>query len=241
MNHEIFLKQANEFIRQPIKRKIGCDLDGVVVDSHKLTSRGVRLATGVDVARYFELGIRTDYWVDNWPEIVAIPGGQEFVRKIFASTYVFRYSPAIKGSVEALNRLRLQGHEIYFATARPMVVAEEPTKEWFRTHGLSWACDRVYFADQVRNGGSYKDKIATPLSLEVFIDDSAETMSGFKADLALKLVPTRDWNRGKNIGVGSQFVADWEEIESKINSLTKNYIMSYNITDACRQKINRIN
>jgi phosphoglycolate phosphatase-like HAD superfamily hydrolase len=209
----------NEVLRQPVKRRIGCDLDGVVVDSHVLTSRGIKLATGVDVARFFELGIRNDYWVDNWPEIMAVPGGQEFVRKMFTSSYVFRYSPAIKGAVEALNRLRLQGHEIYFATARPMAIAEEPTKEWFRTHGLAWASDRVYFADQIRNGGSHKNQIATSLNLEVFIDDSAETMSGFEAELALKLVPIRDWNRDKDIGVGSQFVANWEEIESKINSL----------------------
>lgn len=209
-----------EVIRQPVKRRIGCDLDGVVVDSHKLTSRGIKLATGVDVAHLFALGLRTDYWVDNWPEIVAIPGGQEFVRKIFASKYMFRNSPAIEGAVEALNRLFLQGHEIYFATARPMAIAEEPTREWFRTHDLAWACERVYFADQIRNGGSHKEKIVTSLGLEVFIDDSAETMSGFKVDLALKLVPIRDWNRDKNIGLGSQFVANWEEIENKINSLT---------------------
>jgi hypothetical protein len=56
--------------------------------------------------------------------------------------------------------------------------------------------------------------------LEVFIDDSIETMEAFKAKLALKLVPVCSWNRNKRIGKDTEFVSSWPEIEKKINRLT---------------------
>jgi uncharacterized protein len=151
---------------------------------------------------------------------MAISGGPEFVQWIYTSDYIFRNAPAIEGAIDSLNNLHEQGHEVFFATSRPLKIASRPTKDWFILHDLDWACERVYFADEIKNGGSHKAKIASTLGLEIFVDDSAETMANFEAKLALKLVPVRDWNRDMNIGEGAEFVATWQDIENRINSLT---------------------
>jgi phosphoglycolate phosphatase-like HAD superfamily hydrolase len=202
------------------KRKIGFDLDGVVVNIYPLVYEGVKMVLGVDMETVFRTDKQRSYWVDTWPEIMAIPGGPEFVQWIYTSDYVFRNAPAIDGAIETLNNLNAQGHEVYFATSRPLKIASRPTKDWFSTHDLGWACDRIYFADQIKNGGSHKAKVASTLGLEIFVDDSAETIANFEVNLALKLVPVRDWNRDQDIGMGAEFVSSWQEIENKINNLT---------------------
>lgn len=202
-----------------MKRKIGFDLDGVVVNIYPLVYEGIKSVLGVDLESFFKLDKGRSYWVDTWPEIKAISGGPEFVHWIYTSPYIFRNAPAIDGAIETLNRLQAQGHEIYFATSRPKVIASSPTKDWFRAHDLTWACERVFFADQIKNGGSHKAKIASTYGLEVFVDDSAETIANFGAELALKLVPIRDWNRDMNIGLGAEFVVTWQDIENRINNL----------------------
>jgi len=209
-----------ESLRLPIKRKIGCDLDGVVVNIHPMIFRGIKMVLGVDVDNLFKTGKRTDYWIDNWPEIKALAGGPEFVRRICTSSYIYRHAPPVDLAVPTLNRLHEQGHDIYFVTSRPKETSTEATMAWFYDHQMEWAAGRVYFADEVIKGASFKDSVVSSLCLEVFIDDSIETMEAFKAKLALKLVPVCSWNRNKRIGKDTEFVSSWPEIEKKINRLT---------------------
>lgn len=166
---EIF--QPEEIQEIPGVLRIGVDLDANVDDIDTWTCRLVKRGLGVDIKSVLEQR-PVNFWLDEWPEIKAIPHGPAFVNQLFSRTFIYENAIPIKGAIETINSWRKQEHEIWFITARSKDSLGQVTLDWLEKHELGWAKDKILFSEGERV--DFKAQQAEMLDLHVFIEDHAK-------------------------------------------------------------------
>ena len=130
---------------------------------------------------------------------------EEFWRKNLVSL--------IENSVEVINKLKEEGHNIIIITARwneDYCDSEKHTKEWLKKYNISY--DKLY------TGAETKKQIAIDEKLDLFIDDSirnCEDVSSaniesylFASKINIKNPKSQNFN----------ILYTWDEVYEKINS-----------------------
>lgn len=100
--------------------------------------------------------------------------------------------PPFEDSAFALARLHVwqtfNVHDIYFVTARHGIKVKQQTENWLKYHGMLQPT--VLITDQ-------KDKIASALGLDIYLDDSMDNINkvALHAVNTLPVLYTREWNK----------------------------------------------
>lgn len=201
--------------------RIGVDLDGCVDDLFDYASRLIKKKLGVDFNTVIEKG-PVNFYLDEWPEIKRIPGGEVFVREIFKKPDVYKHARPVPWAIRTLNKWNQQDHQIWLITARPKEIVKEITLKWLRDHNLGWAKKRILFTGySYKERANFKSKVAQELDLHVFIEDHAEAVRAVdSASMLVKLVLKYPWNMAEDIGKKAKFVKDWQEIDKIIQELS---------------------
>ena len=138
--------------------KIGIDMDGVLCDFVK----------GYNKLAKAELGIDLPYPATTWNWHLDNGMTQAQADKLWeiikATTFHGTLHP-LEGameSIERLNKLSVQGHEVYFITNRSGAMAKFYAEMWLRFHGMDTPTVLI---------AKHKGPIADGLQLDVFVDD----------------------------------------------------------------------
>jgi predicted secreted acid phosphatase len=208
-------KKSSEVLR------IGVDLDGCVDDLFDYASLLIKKKLGVDFKAIIKKG-PVNFYLDEWPEIKRVPGGQVFVREIFKKSDVYKHARPVPGAVKILNKWKKQGHQIWLITARPKKITGKITLKWLEDNNLGWAKKRILFTGySYKERANFKSKVAQELDLHVFIEDHAEAVRAIdSSSMIIKLVLKYPWNMVEDIGRKAKFVKDWQEMDKIIQKLS---------------------
>ncbi len=144
----------------------------------------------------------------------------------FGLRYFFTYCkkwPPRKNSVEIINRLKGEGHQLYEITARKFVTQNNPLgrysgylfRRWIKKHGFNF--DDIYFCSE---DNAPEDKLngCKKYAADIMIDDSPE--------IAVKLADNGitvllfDTGYNKNVNYKNIIrVYDWNDVYEKIQNL----------------------
>lgn len=200
------------------KLKIGVDLDGTVVDFNeslrKELIKKIKFDTNSKPAP-------VPYYINQWPEIKAIPNGPEEVIRLSSIPLAYQKAKPIKDAIKSLNIIRGLGHELWFITARPKSLTQT-TIDWFKKYGLAWAVPNLIVCDALFSDRAKAKSLACrKAGTEILIDDHAEIIRNIVCPtIKLKLLLSYPWNIGEEVGPNAYFCKDWQEIIDKIKMLT---------------------
>jgi len=194
--------------------RIGVDLDGIVVDFPGSLRKELIKTIGYD---FYSKPAPVSFYINEWPEIKAIPGGSEEVVRISQDQSAYKKAKPIHDAIKSLNTLRELGHELWFITARPKNLTQT-TIDWFEQYDLAWAIPNLIVCDALFSDRAKAKSIACNAhEIEILIDDQAETIKNIVCpSLKLKLLIAYPWNVGEQIGPKAYFCKDWQEILDRI-------------------------
>ena len=168
---------------------IGCDVDGVLAEfvAPYITllngMQGVQLPVASDTYPpswnfHRDAGIHPDDIEASWRHIT---GGRFF--------WNLPPMPMACLALATLKRFELNGHAVYFITARPGQSAKEQTEDWLDVYGFQRPT--VIITDD-------KGPVAKALNLDVFIDDKPEhciSVAAYAPDCQV-FMPMQPYNQG---------------------------------------------
>ncbi len=221
MLNEVF--RAKEILEKPGILRIGVDLDANVVDLMDPAHQLIKETLGVDVEQRLKEG-PADFFLEQWPEIQSIPGGPEFVMRIYEEPFVYEEAKPIPGSVEVLNKWKQEDHEIWFISARPKKTLEQVTITWLDKYNLGWGKEKLLLFSSEKSRIEFKENEAKRLKLHVFIEDHGPTVKVVdSSSMMVKLVLAYSWNVNENIGFESAFIynQDWQEMDRVIQGMSR--------------------
>lgn len=208
--------ESNEFFR-PLR--IGVDIDSTIFNINPWLRKIIKKGLHFDI---FQVQKFT-YNLERWPEILARPNGEKFIKLLFAHPYIYENAKPLPGAIETLNLWRSQGHEMWFPTARPQHLLKKTTLNSFSLHGLGWATDRIIFADSfASNRSDFKKRVVQEFGLQVLIDDHAETLKNVcSVSLESKIGLRWPWNKDEDVG-DALLVDNWEQIAEIVSKIANN-------------------
>jgi hypothetical protein len=113
--------------------------------------------------------------------------------------------PPFPGSVETLQKLDGDGHDIYYITARPEKHGER-TKEWMRERGFPVRDERFFYGMQDEE----KLHIIKGLSLDYYADDKPAVLETLKDEDMHIFVKDQSYNRH----VEFDRIIDWNDFHT---------------------------
>lgn len=169
--------------------RIGFDIDGVLADFNAAFINRVIDVTDVDYfpPRPFDIpmwdypqhyGYSAEAVGKVWDNIIADP---TFWQNLFAYPYTWEALGEATKLVEA-------GHDIYFVTSRPGVIAKQQTERWLAMAGFD-ALPTVLIS-------SHKGLVARALKLDFYIDDRWDNALDVAVTRTKTFMVTRPWNQG---------------------------------------------
>ena len=159
-----------------LKRRVGCDVDGVLacfvtgfadrlaeIAGDKVVNGAVLRQLAKDTAAF------PTVW--DWPQLHGYTNDD--VRAAWESVEqddtFWQNLPVIEPeAVELLNALAMDGHEVYFLTARLGIKAKWQTEQWLLAHGM--LMPTVIITEQ-------KAPVAKALELDCYIDDKLSNVN----------------------------------------------------------------
>ena len=199
-----------------ISMRIGIDFDDVVADSISFIVRLHNERYGTSLTRESMTSWRfEEVWGTTLEE--AIRRTNEF----FAEDQVTGVAP-VAGSVEAIKKLKEQGHELYILTGRSENDVEE-TERWIKHH-FPDVFKGVHYGNffTLNKNHVFRKKLDTcrELGIEVLIEDNDKTALECAAAGIKVFLITTPWNKNFKTTPNIQRVHSWEEI-------LKNYLESF--------------
>jgi 5'(3')-deoxyribonucleotidase len=175
--------------------RIGVDVDGVLADFNSSFIERVIKVTGID---RFGKGYVPTTW--NYPESVGY--SSEEVSAVWGDIkgdpYFWRNLPPYEHTGQVLtylSHLQHVGHDVYFITARPGIVAKKQTEEWLqhksRLQYLAAPSPTVLISND-------KGGCASVLSLDIYVDDRVENVfavSGERGSKCVTFMFRQPWNK----------------------------------------------
>lgn len=197
---------------------IAVDLDGIVVDFHGSLRNELIKTINYDL---FSKPAPFSYFVDEWPEVKAIPNGPKEVNRLASIPITYQKALPVKKSLSSLSLLKKMGHDLWFVTARPKNLTQT-TKDWFKKYSLDWGIEKIIICDALFSDRAKAKSIACQkIKANVIIDDHAETIRNIVCpSLKLKLLLAYPWNISEKVGPNAYFCQDWTEIVKKISFLS---------------------
>ncbi|MFS0575398.1 HAD family acid phosphatase [Sporosarcina sp. 179-K 3D1 HS] len=121
----------------------------------------------------------------------------------------FTSCPAYPDAVETLQRLEMEGHEIYYITARPKEYGER-TMDWMIDNGFPVRKDRFFY------GMKDEDKvhIIKELKLDFYFDDKPAVLETLSTDTLQVFAKCQSYNRHLDI----PRITNWSELFEVIES-----------------------
>lgn len=216
------LKKTGEEILGNLR--IGVDLDENVVDLVATIRPLILKKLSVDV------GLASDFYFQEWEPIKNIPGGSEFVEKIFQREQIYEEANPVIGAPEVLNKWKAYGHQIWFITARAEKL-RQVTMEWLGKNQLDWAKKYLLFRNSFEEDRvSFKACEVSRLNLHIFIEDQAEAVRNVSSpSMMVKLVLRYPWNIKEEIGCKAEFVETWNQIDRIVQEATRSHSLSHTL------------
>lgn len=171
---------------------VGLDLDGVVfsyVNNIREEVRAWQLAKGLEAPEIIHARLDDPTSLEIWKMYLRWGiNDEEFleINRIAAAEGRLYRGPIEPGWIEALTKLRDQGHSVHIVTAR-FEGAPGPTSEWLIEHEVPH--DALTFA---------KDK--SKLGLDLLIDDRHENIRDWVATGRPGILYSQPWNEHSNTG-----------------------------------------
>src|SRR4030042_6546466 len=215
MSHpeNLTLKESQEI---PGILRIGVDLDANVNDIDTWVCRLVKRGLGVDVRSILEQR-PVNFWLDDWPEIKAIPNGPAFIKELFRKSFIYDNAIPIEGAIEKLNQWREQRHQIWFITARSEETLGQETLNWFERNSLAWGQERIFFSDGDRV--EFKTRQSQNFDLHLLIEDPGPpTREAGSLSIMAKLVLKYPWNMAEEIGFQAIYLNNWQEMDEMVQT-----------------------
>lgn len=134
--------------------RIGIDIDGTVCDNNQRFLDIMNKATNKNLTL-------DDQYTFSLEELYGV--SREFVRSVYTAEadYVFGTAPALEGAVDVITRLRHEGAEVLFVTARDPRFFDV-TVRWLRSVNMPY--DRIVLEPR-------KEKAVIKYEIDVFVDD----------------------------------------------------------------------
>ena len=183
--------------------RIGVDLDDVVCSYVPALLQFINTQHGTEY---------TVADVKQWNIHECIEREEQFVK---AAMDHFMYSGGfsnlqpIPGAIETINRLKNNGHQIYFITSRSSKATHD-TYEWMDAHGLG--IENIFFD---------RDKawVAKRLGLDMFVDDNLSNLDAISERGIETICFDHPWNRTFGRRAHMRY-HKWEDIYNHIEDTT---------------------
>jgi uncharacterized HAD superfamily protein len=151
------------------RKRIGLDLDGVLVNFYDAYEGAIRRETGRDL---FPTRAKDEYpptW--DWPEYHGY--SQAEIRDVWQAIHAdpefwYRLEPLPDWHV-AYQLIRANVHDVYFITARPTESALAETQRWLAVHGGTSTSATTLISP-------HKGLCAKALDLDIYVDDRIENI-----------------------------------------------------------------
>lgn len=181
--------------------KFGFDIDDTLINlrEHAFTLYNKHFGTNVPIEKYHQLktveihelfGLTSKEGSELWSELS---------EKIY-----FTNCPAFDGTIELLNSLVEDGHDIFYITSRPKQSCER-TRQWMKNQGFPIKDDHFFCGMQDEE----KIEIIKQLNLDVYVDDKPkvlETLQDVKTEVYVK-------DQSYNQHVSFRRVKDWKDFK----------------------------
>jgi uncharacterized HAD superfamily protein len=118
----------------------------------------------------------------------------------------------LEAAVEALKRLKQNGHEIYYITARedtPLI--REGTINWLQRHGFPFQEDHLFIGMRDEE----KAEIAQRVALDLFFDDKPHMLDAFQKTNIKVCIKDTCYNKHAPY----RRVSSWSELEKLLDEL----------------------
>ncbi len=167
--------------------KFGFDIDDTLINlrEHAFHIYNKKLNTMASLEEFYALK-RVEI---HEPFGLSDEEGKEMWNRSLEDIY-YTDCPAFPDAVETLNRLVMEGHEIYYITSRPKEHGER-TKEWMKRQGFPIMDDRFYYGMQ----DDEKVGIIQSLQLDYYFDDKPAVLNTLSSDSLKVIVKDQSYNR----------------------------------------------
>lgn len=153
--------------------RIGIDIDDTIADTYEVSFAYAQKYTIEQLSRSGEIKESVS---NNHMYLESMHGWNEQEARNFWHTYYAEIIKKIKPltfAVETINKLKEEGHEIIFITARwhePGFDIEGDTFKWLKENGICY--------DEIVLNAQKKAEIALDKKIDLFIDDSFKNCQG---------------------------------------------------------------
>lgn len=194
--------------KAPRSVRVGVDLDGCMYDFGDALRQYRHQVEGVPLAT-MPLSNCWHFYEQQWGMTL-----DEFIGACDRGVdngWVFRRGAALPGSVEAVNLLFDQGHEIHIITDRSFGHrSQENTHEWLAENKVKFTS--ITFS---------RDKTLVPT--ETFIDDRVENYTALDAAGVQVCLLNQPWNENF---FAARRIYNWREYVTHVNSLAEREVMT---------------
>jgi hypothetical protein len=184
--------------------RIGIDFDDVVADSFTAIIEMHNKIHGT----FFKKDDFRDYlWEDTW-------GGtrEDRIEEVdkFLTVDQSRMISPIAGSLKAIEKLKMKGHELYIVTGRGDKHIEQ-TELWIKNHFPS-VFDGVHYTNSQKKSETCKNN-----GVEVLIDDNPEVAIECAKEGIRVFIFDQPWNRDYPFPANVERVVSWDEVVGKLS------------------------
>ena len=191
--------------------RIGIDLDEVIANTLTAVINFHNEKYGTDFKENNFSSYR--FW-ETW-------GGtrDEAIRKVheFYVTDHFANVRPVAGSIDAVDKLKENGHELFIITGRQENIIKE-TEKWIKKH-FPEVFSGVHFANTYGLTGSKMKKgtICEQLGIEIMVEDDIIYASELAESGIKVFLFDRPWNKDHAVGDNIERVSSWEDVVNKIS------------------------
>jgi len=179
---------------------LGFDIDGVIADFTQALLETIKKNYGFALKK-------TDIYCFDLSVVLGIP--KEEVKQLIIEV-LQKDLPLNAGAKETLERLSLEGHNIYLLTSRYDVL-RDITQSWLKERRIP------YTQLHLLNGG--EKYLAKVEPLDLIVEDSLEEALEWTKKIKNVLIYDQPWNQTLNVKNLTKRVYNWDEIYREIQQL----------------------
>lgn len=186
---------------------IGVDIDNTIKDTHRAAVEvyNQKLNQAVKVEDVKE------FYLDKAYGLTRHEG-----RKLWRSLEeeIYQLGIPLTNAVKVLNELAVEGHRIFFITARPKTKnIEVITRKWLKKYGFPYTGDNLVMNAQD------KAKAARKLGIELFFEDAPNHLENLVRNQVPVVIVDAVYNQ--DFPVSLKRITDWEQVHDLVREMEK--------------------